>query len=165
MYKEQLKEAGLTENEIKIYLALLRQGQLNPTQLAEKTGLHRSYVYDTLERLSEKGFVNSIVVEGKRNYQGANPNIIKEQFQLKLNNFESILPSLVNLYTGKNEGISIELYKGKRVYRTLIKSIVSNLKDNDLVQLIGIDESFLEKIEPIYLEQYFTIIKEITDMT
>ncbi|MBI2631761.1 winged helix-turn-helix transcriptional regulator, partial [Candidatus Pacearchaeota archaeon] len=77
MYEEQLKEVGLTDNEIKIYLALLRQSPLNPSQLAEKTGLHRSYIYDTLERLLEKGIINNVIFEGKKNYQAINPRIIK----------------------------------------------------------------------------------------
>ena len=37
----ELKEFGLTENEIKIYLALLRLGTANPVQIAEKTGFSR----------------------------------------------------------------------------------------------------------------------------
>ena len=80
MYEQELNEIGLSNNEIKIYLALLKSGLLNPTQLAEKTGLHRSYVYDTLERLLEKGIINTLLVNNKKNYQAVYPKILKKIF-------------------------------------------------------------------------------------
>ena len=66
MFEAELKELGLTNNEIKIYLALLQHGVLNPTKLAEITGLHRSYIYDTLERLLEQGNINIILINNKK---------------------------------------------------------------------------------------------------
>lgn len=161
MYESELKEFGLTDNEVKIYLALLRHGALNPTKLAEKTGLHRSYVYDTTEKLLEKGVINSILIENKKHFQAVNPKTLREIFELKLKKLDSILPELDNLFTSTKEETRVELHKGKRVYRTLIKDIVSELKNNDEILLIGIDENILlSEIEPIYLKQYLNLIKE-----
>nr|MCK4929974.1 winged helix-turn-helix transcriptional regulator [Nanoarchaeota archaeon] len=160
MYEAELKELGLTDNEIKIYLALLQHGTLNPTKLAEKTGLHRSYVYDTLERLLERGIVNTVLVNNKKNYQAVDPKVLREIFELKLRHLDNILPKLNDLFKSVKEETRIELHRGKRVYKTLIKDLVANLKKNDTVYLLGVDESILETVEPIYLKQYFTIIKE-----
>lgn len=160
MYEAELKELGLTNNEIKMYLALLEHGTLNPTQLAEKTGLHRSYVYDTLDRLLERGIVNTVLVEKKKNYQAVDPKILREIFELKLRHLDAILPQLSTLFNSTKEETRIELHKGKRVYRTLIKDLIATVKTNDEVLLLGVDENALETVEPIYLKQYFTIIKE-----
>ncbi|MCK5493029.1 MAG: hypothetical protein KAJ14_07960, partial [Candidatus Omnitrophica bacterium] len=160
MYENELKELGLTDNEVKIYLALLHKGVLNPTKLAEKTGLHRSYIYDTLDRLLEKGIINTILMNNKKHYQAVDPEVLRGQFELKMRHLDSILPQLSSLYKETKEETKVELHKGKRVYRTLIKDLVANLNQNDIVYLIGIDEDALEDIEPIYLKQYFTIIKE-----
>ena len=160
MYENELKELGLTDNEVKIYLALLHKGILNPTKLAEKTGLHRSYIYDTLDRLLEKGIINTILMNNKKHYQAVDPEVLREQFELKMRHLDSILPQLSSLYKETKEETRVELHKGKRVYRTLIKDLVANLNQNDVVYLIGIDEDALEDIETIYLKQYFTIIKE-----
>ena len=160
MYEQELNEIGLSNNEIKIYLALLKSGLLNPTQLAEKTGLHRSYVYDTLERLLEKGIINTILVNNKKNYQAVDPKILREIFELKIKQLDRIIPELSSLFESKNEGTKIELHKGKNVYLTLIKDLTANLRKNDVVSIIGANEEVLETIEPIYLKQYFSIIKE-----
>lgn len=160
MYEAELKELGLTDNEIKIYLALLEKGVLNPTQLSENTGLHRSYVYDTLERLIEKGIINTVLIDNKKNYQAVDPKALREIFELKLRHLDTILPKLSALFKSTKEETRIELHRGKRVYRTLIKDLLANIRENDIVYLLGVDENILDTVEPIYLKQYFTIIKE-----
>lgn len=160
MFEAELKELGLTDNEIKIYLILLEYGALNPTKLAEKTGLHRSYIYDTLERLLDKGVINTVLINNKKHYQAINPKTLREIFELKLRQFDTILPKLYSLFKSAKEETRIELHKGKRVYKTLIKDILANIKKNDVIYLIGIDENILGTVEPIYIKQYLRIIKE-----
>jgi len=160
MYEQQLKELGLTDNETKIYLTLLKFGALNPTQLAKRTGLHRSYIYDTTEKLLEKGIINTILIKNKRHFQPINPKILKQQLQIKLDHIDSIMPNLTNLFKATKEQTRVELHKGKRVYRTLIKDTIATLRKDNEVLIIGIDENTLiNEIEPIYLKQYLNIIK------
>jgi sugar-specific transcriptional regulator TrmB len=159
MYEEQLKELGLTDNEVNIYLLLLKQGMMNPSEISQKLGLHRGYVYDALERMQEKEVVNIILRANKKHFQATNPANLAESLKLKLENFEKILPQLAQLATLNKEETKVELHKGKRVYRTLIKDLVVTLKPNEEVLLIGVDEEILLKeVEPIYLKQYFNII-------
>lgn len=160
MYEAELKELGLTDNEIKVYLVLLEHGVLNPTKLAERTGLHRSYIYDTLERLLDKGIINTVLVNNKKHYQPVDPKALREIFELKLRQLDTILPQLSGLFASTKEETRIELHRGKRVYRTLIKDLLANIKKNDVIYLLGVDENILETVEPIYLKQYFNIIKD-----
>lgn len=160
MYEAELKELGLTDNEIKVYLVLLEHGVLNPTKLAEKTGLHRSYIYDTLERLLDRGIINTVLVDNKKHYQPVDPKALREIFELKLRQLDTILPQLSGLFQSTKEETRIELHRGKRVYRTLIKDLLANIKKNDVIYLLGVDENILETVEPIYLKQYFNIIKD-----
>jgi len=53
--QENLRKAGLTENESKTYLALLETGPSQAGVITRKTGLHRRVIYDTLEMLIKKG--------------------------------------------------------------------------------------------------------------
>lgn len=160
MYEDQLKELGLTDNEVRIYLLLLKHGMSNPSEIAQKLGLHRGYVYDALERMQEKGVVNSILKDNKKHFQATNPETIVELLRLRLEGFQSIVPQLSKLMQLEKEETRVELHKGKRVYRTLIKDMAAKLKKNDEALLIGIDEDVLMKeVEPIYLKQYLNSIK------
>lgn len=160
MFEAELKELGFTKNESKIYLALLKNGALNPTELAKITGLHRSYIYDATEKLMERGTINSILINNKKHYQAVGLNVLRENFELKLKSIDEIIPKLASLSKISKEETHIELHKGERIYKTLIKDLVANIKKGDVVYLMNIDEEILEKVEPIYLKQYFTIIKE-----
>ena len=50
-----LKEIGFNDNEVKLYLALIRFGQKPISFLAKKTNLNRGLAYTILHDLVEKG--------------------------------------------------------------------------------------------------------------
>lgn len=66
MDKEILKQFGLTNNEVEVYLTLLKKGSISVNEIAEKSGLHRQAVYDALTRLLDKGFVNYVTKNSKK---------------------------------------------------------------------------------------------------
>ena len=55
---EILKQLGLIDNEIKVYLLLLRRGPSLASDVAEETNLHRTHAYDILKSLIEKSIVS-----------------------------------------------------------------------------------------------------------
>jgi sugar-specific transcriptional regulator TrmB len=52
---EQLQEAGLPKNEAKVYLELVRGGQVTGSEIAKRNGLDRSLTYTILQNLKNKG--------------------------------------------------------------------------------------------------------------
>lgn len=62
-----LQEIGLTQNEVTIYEAVLKLGSTPSGRITYETGLHRSRVYEGLNRLAEKGLV-SFVKKGTITY-------------------------------------------------------------------------------------------------
>lgn len=160
MHEQQLKELGLTDNEVRIYLLLLEHGMMNPSEISQKLGLHRGYIYDTLERMQEKEVVNVILKTNKKYYQATSPKNLIELLKFKLERFEKAVPDLMKLATLKKEETKVELHRGKRVYRVLLKDMVSTLMKNDTAYLVGIDEEILmQEVEPIYLKQYLNAMK------
>ncbi len=128
--KQILEQIGLTDYESKIYLALLTHGQISAYELAEKTGLYRQVTYDSLKRLEEKGFVNS-VQEGKTKlFKATNPELILEILNEKTENYKQILPKLVEINKSSQNPLSVETYKGKNVVRISLRDIINTLKDS-----------------------------------
>src|SRR3989338_463264 len=54
---EVLEQVGLSKNETKVYLALLEIGAATAGEIASQAKIHRTNVYDAMERLLEKGLV------------------------------------------------------------------------------------------------------------
>ena len=156
--EEELKEFGLTENEIKIYLALLPVGTATPGELAKKTGFSRPYVYDALEHLLEKGVVSTVLIKNKKQYVAADPKRLEKLAAQRLANIQKIIPLLVGFQNLAHEEIKVELYKGKFVYKILLNDIIATLKKDDEILIYGIDDEVLlrlDKYTPIHLKQYF----------
>jgi HTH-type transcriptional regulator, sugar sensing transcriptional regulator len=124
MQTKILEDIGLTNAEIKVYLALLELGPSTAGPILDKSGLQNSVVHLTLKRLIEKGFI-SYIKEGKRNhYQAADPKHIVEFINEKKERFEEILPELLlkqNLAKAKTEIIT---FKGIRGVKELLLELL-----------------------------------------
>src|SRR3972149_2344557 len=97
-----LREAGLTEGEIKVYLALLELGASTAGPIIEKSKVSRSIIYQLLDKLMEKGLVSYIVKEKTKHFQAAEPNrlfdYIEERavkLQESKKSVEKLLPQLL----------------------------------------------------------------------
>lgn len=63
----KLREFGFSQNEAKVYLALLETGGTNLKTLERKTSLHRANLLDVLEKLVKKGAAG-VGYKGKRKH-------------------------------------------------------------------------------------------------
>jgi len=111
MDEQILSEIGLSINESKIYVALLELGLSTITEISKRCNIHRTNVYDSINKLVEKGLVSYIQKDKVTFYEGNNPrylhNIIKEKERKLL----SILPQLDlkrKLATAKGEAHILE---------------------------------------------------------
>lgn len=159
MFEEQLKEFGLSDTEVKIYLILLERGTLSPSIISEKLGLHRGYTYDLLERMREKQVISTIKQNNKRQYQAVKPQSLIELIKLRVENLQAIVPKLNKLELSQKKDVLVEVHEGKRALLTLLRDIVEHTKGKELLAM-GVDEELLYEIEPIYLKQYSNNIQK-----
>jgi len=69
-----LTDAGLTENEAKAYLCLLKKKQFTATEISRCTGVNRSKIYSVLKSLNIKGLCIELL--GKvRKFEAVDPRI------------------------------------------------------------------------------------------
>ena len=61
-----LENIGLTDGEIKVYLALIKLGSSTSGPITDKSGVSRSKIYNILERLIQKGLVSYTIKEKTR---------------------------------------------------------------------------------------------------
>ncbi|PIN80198.1 hypothetical protein COV16_01370 [Candidatus Woesearchaeota archaeon CG10_big_fil_rev_8_21_14_0_10_34_8] len=119
-----LEDIGLTNAEIKVYLALLELGTATAGPIIEKSGLQNSVVHMTLNKLIDKGFISSIK-EGRRNhYQAANPRHITEYINEKKERFEDILPELLLKQHQAKEKPEIITFRGIKGIKELLLELL-----------------------------------------
>ncbi len=153
--KDILKELGLTTNEIEVYLKLLSGGSITVNTLAERTGMHRQACYDALDRLLEKGFVSFVIKDGKKHFQSLPPEQLLVYAENLASQIGGTIPELKRLASKEKYTTQVEVYRGKNVVRTVLRDIISMLKEtNGEVLIIGVLESKFRKYGKAATEKY-----------
>ncbi|PIN74547.1 hypothetical protein COV18_06630 [Candidatus Woesearchaeota archaeon CG10_big_fil_rev_8_21_14_0_10_37_12] len=164
MNTEVLRNIGLTENEIKIYLDLLKAGSSTAYEIGKRTGIYRVHVYDKLEQLMDKGIVSQVYRSAKKHFQAANPGKIKQYIEDKRKKLEvqeeelnDLLPALHEMANLPKEDTSVEVFKGKEGLKYFLKDIIKTKKE---VLVTGIDDAKYQETIPTFMKQYFRDIRK-----
>ncbi|USN87390.1 MAG: TrmB family transcriptional regulator [Candidatus Nomurabacteria bacterium] len=123
-YQEILQTLGLAKNEAKIYETLIRRGNSSVSTISEKSGVHRRNVYDSLNRLMEKGLVIEVVDSKENIYQAVEPRKLQEILAEKTKQLEAALPSLDKLYFSTPSEYRVQTYRGKEGWKQYMRDIL-----------------------------------------
>ena|SRR3989344_3881031 len=120
-----LKDYGLDEKEIKVYVSLVEKGELNAYTMAKITGIHRSTVYAIIERLLSKGFITNIQKNEKKFYSA----IEISKIIVKIKEKESLLLSLIPEFEQiREEGISrVRVFESKESQKQFSFNLFSQI--------------------------------------
>ena len=121
MTNPELKQAGLTENESKVYIALIDLGPSLAGQISRKTGMHRRTVYDTTEMLIKKGLVGYILKNNRRLFQASSPSRFLDILKEKQNILEPLVNELLGKFSKTKEKEETNFYKGKEGLKTVFE--------------------------------------------
>lgn len=148
---ELFEELGLTKTESKIYLAALELGESLHKQLAEKAGVKRPTLYDSLPKLFEKGLLTE-TIKGKRSFLV--PEDPQKFLETKKNTLESLqkeIPMLQALMLTAKSKPKLLLYEGvegiKKIYFDHL------LQKEPMLEVVGI-ENIHPKIAKYIKEHY-----------
>lgn len=150
MDKRILEKAGLSKGEIEVYLVLLRLGSSLVSRIAKETGLHRTNIYDTLEKLKEKGLVSFVIKENRRYFNAVHPDKLLDYLKERERAIEEILPELISYTKLSREEAIVELYKGKEGLKTVLKDILKEKKDYVVIEESG----YIQKVLPYFYPQF-----------
>lgn len=139
-----LREAGLTEGEVKVYLALLEIGSSTSGPIIERSGVARSIIYQILDKLVQKGLVSYIIKEKTKYFQSAEPSKLKEyldekerQFENNKKKIEELLPDLMARQNGAKKS-EVNLYLGFKGIQTAHQHLYLKLKKGEEYQYLGV---------------------------
>ena len=117
---EKLQEAGLTGNEAKVYLELLRKGELSANQIAKNISMDRTLTYTVLNHLIAKGQVSYIIKRNKKKFSASNPENLLNPIKAKEMVTLDLIKELKNIKLEKPAETEINVYEGKEGIRTFI---------------------------------------------
>lgn len=138
---EVLVNLGFEEREAKIYLLLLKAGDMPALQIARTTKIDRTTIYDILERLISKGLISSYTKNKAKQFRAILPNKLLAHFKEKYSSLERIIPELNNSKNSSSEKVICELFQGKDGLKTILSEFIKTARE---YKVIGIKNEYEE---------------------
>lgn len=132
-----LEDLGFSKNEAIVYLTLLNLGSSTATVIADKSKLHRTTVYDVLDRLVEKGMVSYISKEDTKYFQASDPESLLGVLKKREDQLKSIIPELKlsdDLAESKDKA---KIFEGVKGIKAITEDILVTCKEGDEVFTFG----------------------------
>lgn len=126
MDTEKLCRLGLNLSEAKVYLTLLELGRAQAGEISKKSQINRTTVYDSLERLIERGLVTYVISANKKIFRPARPAILIEKIKETEKIAAELLPELEAVYTQSKEKEASEIYKGRKGIKSILWDILKH---------------------------------------
>ena len=125
MYQETLQLLGLSPNEAKIYETLVERGESSIGGIAVAAKVHRRNVYDSIQRLVEKGLSFEIFSSGENRYSAVDPGKLSELIAEKQQKLQLILPEMQKKFRQKSLEEEAYIYRGlegqKNIFRDMLR--------------------------------------------
>jgi HTH-type transcriptional regulator, sugar sensing transcriptional regulator len=151
MLEKRLEKLGLNEKEAKVYLAVLELGEGNIQDIAEKSGVKRTTVYNMIASLKEKGLVFEIQKKHKAVYYAEDPRKLKNDLEEKKADLEQMLPELLSVANMLGNKPKVKFYEGENGIKEVYKDTL-NYPGEEIVAWFT-DDFF--DFDPDFIQNYY----------
>jgi len=152
--KKSLENIGLTSYEIRSYTTLLKQGEINASEISEKSGVPYSKIYEVLGILEEKGWIGSDDSRPTKYFAKSPTTALETTKQSTENEFlknqSVILTELTSLYekSGTSEKPDIWVISGAMNIVAKIMELVENCRSEVLIAIPQAGEEIVKQALP-----------------
>lgn len=122
---ETLKQLGFEEKETEVYLAAIEKVPCSILDLAKKTKIKRTSIYNFLDHMINNGLIEKVIVGKRTLYAASRPEDLTKVLEKKIEMLSEIIPDLSLLY-GKSDSVKprIRFHEGaeglKNIYNDTI---------------------------------------------
>lgn len=122
---DELINLDLTQEESKVYVAILELGGSYASNIARKAGVNRATCYHTLNNLVKKGLINSYTKGKVLWFNAENPNKIIQIQKEKLERAKSLVPELLSISNTMALKPKIRFYEGIEGVKTIFEDTLT----------------------------------------
>lgn len=151
-YLASFGDFGIKEQEAKIYLACLRLGQALVSDIAEEAEVQRTFAYDILSSLRERGLVSAIEVKGKKTYSAISIGQFKKMQQEKFRKFESLIPELRSLEKTVTDRPRVLFFEGADGIKEALEDTLNQPEGSEILAYATAEGYYSS--EPRYVNDY-----------
>ena len=142
----ELKNLGLSENEAKVYLAMLNIGPSSVVEIAKKAEINRPTTYVQIESLKKKGLVSSHIKGKKQIFIAESPehleSVVEDEMHkiaYKKDILSEVIPELLNLYNSASDRPQVRFFEGREGLLRM-QEIVLKSGEKEVVGITPLDD-------------------------
>lgn len=135
MIENILQKLGLSDKEIKVYLACLKLGPQPVRAIAAVADINRGTVYDILRSLIEMGLVSYYHQDKHQYFIAEDPSRLKDALEQKQQQLEKmkgdvdeIIPQLKSMYDNAGTKPVVKMYEGLSGVRIILQDVIDSCK-------------------------------------
>lgn len=125
--KQNLKNLGISDEEIRVYLSLLERGPSTTTQIAKNASIPKTTVYRLVEEMLKKNLVDKVVGARGMIIEASDPeqiSLLLKKKEEKILNLKQAIPSVIDtlrsLQASPRHTTQVSYYEGKKGVQQLI---------------------------------------------
>ncbi|MFC1801408.1 TrmB family transcriptional regulator [Nanoarchaeota archaeon] len=154
MDTEIFRELGFTERELKVYLALLELGSTTVGPITTKTKLQAAKVYETLDKLIEKGLVSFVIVSKTKHFQASDPKEILNLIDERKRRFKDVLGELrLKQKHAESKQIAV-VHEGFKSFKALFNRIEDELSNGDSYWAFAFKKEYYTPAASLFLRSF-----------
>ena len=151
---KQLTSFGLTENEATLYMYLLQKGkESGGSKIAQGTGLHRQYVYISLEKLLKLNLVEAVTYGKQKKYKARPPSELEKISKKRMLETSDLVLELNKISTIGHEQ-DFEVLQGAEAIRRFEIDYVYECEAGEEEYIIGGHSEGFTGLMGEHLEEY-----------
>jgi len=138
MIESILKKIGLSDKEVKVYLACLQSGPSPVRKIAQAAGVNRGTAYDILRSLMDLGLVSYYHQDKHQYFIAEDPakltNTIEQrqqQLEKTKGEIDQLIPQLKSMYDRAGTKPVVKYYEGTAGIKTILRDVLEMCKTGD----------------------------------
>ena len=128
MIVKAFESIGIPKMQTVVYLDLLKNKESTAAQVAKRTRMHRTNVYDTLEKLKERNLVFLTNKEGKQIFAALSTDLILNEAKDRLENLKSAMNYIKTTYVS-GQTPKVYTLEGLNAVKSILFSLLEKKSD------------------------------------
>jgi len=124
-----LHQLGIEEKQAQVYLACLELGSATIQELADKSGVKRTSIYNFLEEIKQAGLVTEIKQGKKILLVAENPNLLIQRAKNQVKRVEEILPEMMSIFSQPGNKPKVRYYEGEQGVHKAYGNMLASKED------------------------------------
>ncbi len=147
MLQTTLEKIGLTKKQAKIYLACLKLGETSIKDMAKKSGIKRTTIYDLIDGMIDAGYIKITTKGKKKKFLAVDPKKLLEIIKKREKLLNQIMPELNAVSNVNNLKPKIWFFEGtealKKAYEDTLRypniTIYQWSGGPEMIKAMGVD--------------------------